>query len=179
MSRRSGQVGRGERKGNTFYARARAQISGAYRGERFRLCVSERSGRSAASIQCAASRPSSSACRDGPGESRVPCLSALSSNSLAKTSGCLRISSNSGSGTRQRQSPMFIPASEKISNFASFAQNNAGWGSNFRPAMSSCTQLHPDRRGFRVRYLLEKMARPERFELPTFWFVARRSIQLS
>ena len=23
------------------------------------------------------------------------------------------------------------------------------------------------------------MARPERFELPTFWFVARRSIQLS
>ena len=25
----------------------------------------------------------------------------------------------------------------------------------------------------------EKMARPERFELPTFWFVARRSIQLS
>jgi hypothetical protein len=26
---------------------------------------------------------------------------------------------------------------------------------------------------------VEKMARPERFELPTFWFVARRSIQLS
>src|SRR5205807_9321099 len=25
----------------------------------------------------------------------------------------------------------------------------------------------------------EGMARPERFELPTFWFVARRSIQLS
>ena len=25
----------------------------------------------------------------------------------------------------------------------------------------------------------EIMARPERFELPTFWFVARRSIQLS
>jgi hypothetical protein len=25
----------------------------------------------------------------------------------------------------------------------------------------------------------EKMVRPERFELPTFWFVARRSIQLS
>ena len=25
----------------------------------------------------------------------------------------------------------------------------------------------------------EFMARPERFELPTFWFVARRSIQLS
>jgi hypothetical protein len=24
-----------------------------------------------------------------------------------------------------------------------------------------------------------KVARPERFELPTFWFVARRSIQLS
>ena len=24
-----------------------------------------------------------------------------------------------------------------------------------------------------------QMARPERFELPTFWFVARRSIQLS
>ena len=24
-----------------------------------------------------------------------------------------------------------------------------------------------------------KMVRPERFELPTFWFVARRSIQLS
>ena len=24
-----------------------------------------------------------------------------------------------------------------------------------------------------------RMARPERFELPTFWFVARRSIQLS
>jgi hypothetical protein len=27
--------------------------------------------------------------------------------------------------------------------------------------------------------LLEGMVRPERFELPTFWFVARRSIQLS
>jgi hypothetical protein len=27
--------------------------------------------------------------------------------------------------------------------------------------------------------LLHKMVRPERFELPTFWFVARRSIQLS
>jgi hypothetical protein len=26
---------------------------------------------------------------------------------------------------------------------------------------------------------LMRMARPERFELPTFWFVARRSIQLS
>ncbi len=25
----------------------------------------------------------------------------------------------------------------------------------------------------------KKMVRPERFELPTFWFVARRSIQLS
>jgi hypothetical protein len=25
----------------------------------------------------------------------------------------------------------------------------------------------------------KRMARPERFELPTFWFVARRSIQLS
>jgi len=27
--------------------------------------------------------------------------------------------------------------------------------------------------------VIEKMVRPERFELPTFWFVARRSIQLS
>ncbi len=27
--------------------------------------------------------------------------------------------------------------------------------------------------------VIEKVARPERFELPTFWFVARRSIQLS
>jgi len=27
--------------------------------------------------------------------------------------------------------------------------------------------------------VVEKMVRPERFELPTFWFVARRSIQLS
>ncbi len=26
---------------------------------------------------------------------------------------------------------------------------------------------------------LKYMVRPERFELPTFWFVARRSIQLS
>ena len=26
---------------------------------------------------------------------------------------------------------------------------------------------------------MRKMARPERFELPTSWFVARRSIQLS
>ncbi len=30
-----------------------------------------------------------------------------------------------------------------------------------------------------ARNLLIKLARPERFELPTFWFVARRSIQLS
>ena len=28
-------------------------------------------------------------------------------------------------------------------------------------------------------WTIEVMARPERFELPTFWFVARRSIQLS
>ena len=28
-------------------------------------------------------------------------------------------------------------------------------------------------------YSLKFMARPERFELPAFWFVARRSIQLS
>ena len=27
--------------------------------------------------------------------------------------------------------------------------------------------------------MLEKVVRPERFELPTFWFVARRSIQVS
>ena len=27
--------------------------------------------------------------------------------------------------------------------------------------------------------LCARLARPERFELPTFWFVARRSIQLS
>ena len=27
--------------------------------------------------------------------------------------------------------------------------------------------------------VIDLMARPERFELPTFWFVARRSIQLS
>jgi hypothetical protein len=27
--------------------------------------------------------------------------------------------------------------------------------------------------------LMDLMARPERFELPTFWFVARHSIQLS
>ena len=26
---------------------------------------------------------------------------------------------------------------------------------------------------------VKKVVRPERFELPTFWFVARRSIQLS
>ena len=26
---------------------------------------------------------------------------------------------------------------------------------------------------------VREMVRPERFELPTFWFVARRSIQLS
>jgi hypothetical protein len=26
---------------------------------------------------------------------------------------------------------------------------------------------------------IKELARPERFELPTFWFVARRSIQLS
>ena len=29
------------------------------------------------------------------------------------------------------------------------------------------------------RFLKEKLARPERFELPTPWFVARYSIQLS
>jgi hypothetical protein len=30
-----------------------------------------------------------------------------------------------------------------------------------------------------TRNQLISLARPERFELPTFWFVARRSIQLS
>jgi hypothetical protein len=30
-----------------------------------------------------------------------------------------------------------------------------------------------------IRKLLKRVVRPERVELPTFWFVARRSIQLS
>jgi hypothetical protein len=30
-----------------------------------------------------------------------------------------------------------------------------------------------------LSHVVENMVRPERFELPTFWFVARRSIQLS
>ena len=30
-----------------------------------------------------------------------------------------------------------------------------------------------------TRKSLKRVARPERVELPTFWFVARRSIQLS
>jgi hypothetical protein len=34
-------------------------------------------------------------------------------------------------------------------------------------------------RGEQKQQVTEKMVRPERFELPTFWFVARRSIQLS
>jgi hypothetical protein len=33
--------------------------------------------------------------------------------------------------------------------------------------------MHPDAKSLR------NMVRPERVELPTFWFVARRSIQLS
>jgi hypothetical protein len=33
--------------------------------------------------------------------------------------------------------------------------------------------------GVARRKLLKRVARPERVELPTFWFVARRSIQLS
>jgi integrase len=40
-------------------------------------------------------------------------------------------------------------------------------------------QLHPRLRLGISRQVLERMVRPERFELPTFWFVARRSIQLS
>jgi hypothetical protein len=32
---------------------------------------------------------------------------------------------------------------------------------------------------FNLLILIGEMVRPERFELPTFWFVARRSIQLS
>ena len=40
--------------------------------------------------------------------------------------------------------------------------------------------LHSDRRGSAgERNPLLCLARPERFELPTFWFVARHSIQLS
>ncbi len=31
----------------------------------------------------------------------------------------------------------------------------------------------------RLDMIIRKMVRPERVELPTFWFVARRSIQLS
>jgi hypothetical protein len=33
--------------------------------------------------------------------------------------------------------------------------------------------------GDKKALVVEMMVRPERFELPTFWFVARRSIQLS
>src|SRR5712691_4227586 len=36
-----------------------------------------------------------------------------------------------------------------------------------------------DQRGRDSTLPKRKVARPERFELPTFWFVARRSIQLS
>ena len=35
-------------------------------------------------------------------------------------------------------------------------------------------ELRPD-----SKYVVVKMARPERFELPAFWFVVKRSIQLS
>ena len=35
------------------------------------------------------------------------------------------------------------------------------------------------RRFCNADYVIECMVRPDRFELPTFWFVARRSIQLS
>jgi hypothetical protein len=37
----------------------------------------------------------------------------------------------------------------------------------------------PDATGVAWSFKIKEMARPERFELPTFWFVARRSIQLS
>ena len=37
----------------------------------------------------------------------------------------------------------------------------------------------PEEKVLSAQRIESKMVRPERFELPTFWFVARRSIQLS
>jgi hypothetical protein len=56
--------------------------------------------------------------------------------------------------------------------------------------MDSCSERKPSvpttvsttvgfRREHNYVQVIERMVRPERFELPTFWFVARRSIQLS
>jgi hypothetical protein len=56
--------------------------------------------------------------------------------------------------------------------------------------MGSCSERKPSvsttvfttvrfRRERDYAQVIERMVRPERFELPTFWFVARRSIQLS
>ena len=45
-----------------------------------------------------------------------------------------------------------------------------------------CDAGVPQSHGYVVanaRQVLERLARPERFELPTSWFVAMRSIQLS
>jgi hypothetical protein len=43
------------------------------------------------------------------------------------------------------------------------------------------TSVFFEREAARLQFIDKplKMVRPERFELPTFWFVARRSIQLS
>src|SRR5579872_4579638 len=46
-----------------------------------------------------------------------------------------------------------------------------------RPTTVSTTALF-ERKATELQ-VIEEMVRPERFELPTFWFVARRSIQLS
>jgi hypothetical protein len=82
----------------------------------------------------------------------------------------------------------FIP--ESVLRRLGYAGRNQFPASNLRFSDISSDRnelsTNPERGNKRFAVVFErsclnrrKMVRPERFELPTFWFVARRSIQLS
>jgi hypothetical protein len=87
-------------------------------------------------------------------------------------------------GARQRtcrSSGLGIPLCEQRTGTLTLIRNlSIGvWLQAKRGLISMLDPIDPKLRLGLSRQVLERMVRPERFELPTFWFVARRSIQLS
>jgi hypothetical protein len=77
-----------------------------------------------------------------------------------------------GCGWRARHSPGETAANLERSRGTSRLNGDPGGSRTPNPQFRRLMLYPVELRG-------QKMVRPERFELPTFWFVARRSIQLS
>ena len=67
----------------------------------------------------------------------------------------------------------------ELTNLIRAANQVVGQGSRKSPALVMLRKKAANALAVTASHFCEKMARPERFELPTAWFVARYSIQLS